>query len=216
MHIDWLFFIIYNNNVLLALRGIGLDKHKAPTRLSDLSDAQLADEVRKGNQAAFEEMTARYQGLISLVASRYSAAGFDHSDFMQEGLLALLSACKAYKAEESKASFRTYAGVCISNRFLSVIRSAATKGTIPFDRIVPIEDMEISDSNQTNPETLIIEQESSRLLARLIRDRLSELEMKVLRLYLHGNSYTEIAKRLSTSTKSVDNALQRIRKKLAE
>ena len=76
--------------------------------------------------------------------------------------------------------------------------------------------MEISDSNQTNPETLIIEQESSRLLARLIRDRLSELEMKVLRLYLHGNSYTEIAKRLSTSTKSVDNALQRIRKKLAE
>ncbi len=216
MYIDWLFFIIYNNNVLLALRGIGLDEHKAHPHLSTISDAQLAVEVRDGNQAAFEEMTARYQGLISLVASRYSAAGFDHADFMQEGLLALLSACRSYKVDESKASFRTYAGVCISNRFLSVIRSAATKGTIPFDRIVPIEDMEISDSNQTNPETLIIEQESSRLLAKLIRDRLSELEMKVLRLYLHGRSYTEIAEKLSVSTKSVDNALQRIRKKLAE
>ncbi len=193
-----------------------MDEHKAHPHLTAMTDTLLAQEIRKGNQAAFEEMTARYRGLISLVASRYSAAGFDHSDFMQEGLMALLSACKSYNVKESKASFRTYASVCISNRFLSVIRSAATKGAIPFDRIVPIEDMEISDSNRTNPETLVIEQESSKHLAQLIRDKLSELEMKVLRLYLGGKSYTEIAKKLSVSTKSVDNALQRIRKKLAE
>ena len=87
-----------------------MDKHKAPTRLSDLSDAQLADEVRKGNQAAFEEMTARYQGLISLVASRYSAAGFDHSDFMQEGLLALpAKPTKRKKARQAFAPMQEFA-----------------------------------------------------------------------------------------------------------
>lgn len=193
-----------------------MDAHKAHPHLTAMTDSLLSEEVLSGNEAAFEEMTVRYQGLISHIASRYSAAGFDHSDFMQEGLMALLSACKTYKSEDGKASFRTYAGVCISNRFLSVIRSAATKGTIPVDRIDSIEDMEISDSNRTNPEALIIEQESSSQLRKLIKDRLSELEMKVLRLYLSGKSYAEISGILSVSTKSVDNALQRIRKKLAE
>ncbi len=211
------YFLSYTiDNVLLALRGIGLDAHKAHPHLTAMTDTLLTQEVRRGNEAAFEEMTARYQGLISHISSRYSAAGFDHADFMQEGLLALLSACKSYNADESKASFRTYAGVCISNRFLSVIRSAATKGAIPFDRIDSIDDIEIADSNRTNPETLIIEQESSNQLRQLIRDKLSELEMKVLRLYLGGKSYADISKSLSVSPKSVDNALQRIRKKLAE
>lgn len=193
-----------------------MDKHRIYTDLTALDDSLLAQEVRNGSEAAFEEMTVRYRGLISLIADRYSAAGFDHADFMQEGLLALLSACKSYDNRDNRASFRNFAGVCISNRFLSVIRSANTKSAIPFDRLVPIENLEISDSNKSNPETLIIEQESSRDLARLIKDKLSPLEMRVLKLYLGGNPYQEIAKQLNVSSKSVDNALQRIRHKLAK
>ncbi len=192
-----------------------MDAHTHNTPLSALTDPELAKEVCAGNDAAFEEMTGRYKGLISLIASKYSAAGFDRADFMQEGLIALLSACKAYNNKEPRASFKNFAGVCINNRYLSVIRSTATKSVIPTDKIVPIEDVEISDRNKTNPENLIIEQENIRQFAQIIRDRLSELELKVLRLYLGGKPYCEIAEELSVSAKSVDNALQRIRKKLA-
>lgn len=193
-----------------------MDEHKVQLDLGSFSDMQLADEVKKGNEAAFEEISDRYRGLISSIAARYSAAGIDHADLMQEGLLALLSACKAYDNREDKASFRNFAGVCISNRFLSVIRSASTKSAIPRDRIIPIEDVDISDQNQSNPETLMLQKESSRDFAKLIKDRLSPLEMNVLRLYLGGMSYAEISGKLNVSAKSVDNALQRIRKKLAQ
>lgn len=177
------------------------------------SDSVLADEVRKGNQSAFTEMVRRYQGLIGYFASQYSAAGYEHADFMQEGLMALHSACKTYD-ESKKASFRNYAGVCINNRFMSLIRSANTKSAIPRDSIVSFEDIEPSDHNLGNPEALILEQESSRNLVSLIRDMLSPLEFSVLKAYLQGLSYTQIAQKLSVSAKAVDNAMQRIRRKI--
>lgn len=193
-----------------------MEGNKLQPDFTAFSDAELALEIRNGNEAAFEEITNRYQGLISTVARKYSAAGFDHSDFMQEGLLALLSACKSFDTAEQKASFKNFAAVCISNRFLSVIRSANAKSSIPQDRIVPIEDIEISDQNRQNPENLIVEQESSQNLQKLIKDKLSALELNVLKLYLEGFSYTEIGDKLSVSSKSVDNALQRIRRKIAD
>ena len=179
------------------------------------SDAELALEIKSGNKSAFDEITKRYRGLVSSIARRYSAAGLEHSDFMQEGLIALLSACKAYNPD-NKATFKNFAAVCISNRFFSVIRSANTKGAIPYEQIVPIEGIEISDQNQSNPETLILQQESSRDLQNIIKNKLSLLEQNVLKLYLNGYSYQEIADKLSISSKSVDNALVRIRRKIAE
>lgn len=192
-----------------------MNNSKAQPNLALLEDAELASEVKRGNNTAFEEITNRYKGLINAIAAKYSAAGFDHADFMQEGLLALLCACKAYDNRENKANFRNYAGVCISNRFLSVIRSQSTKRSIPCDHIVDIDGLEISDQNRSNPETLMMEQERADALRNLIRNTLSPLEMSVLKLYLSGFAYTKIADRLSVSPKSVDNALQRIRKKLA-
>ena len=193
-----------------------MDEYKSQPDFASYSDTDLTLEIKKGNQAAFEEITKRYRGLISTIALKYSAVGFDHSDFIQEGLMALHNACKAYSLEENKASFKNFAAVCISNRFLSVIRKANAKSTIPADKLVPIEDLEISDHNRQNPETLIMEQESSEDLRNLIKTKLSALEQNVLRLYLSGFSYTEIAGKLSVSTKSVDNALVRIRRKIAE
>lgn len=193
-----------------------MENQKLQPDFSTCSDAELSFEIKKGNQAAFEEITNRYRGLISTIALNYSAVGFDQSDFMQEGLIALLSACKAFSADEKKASFKNFAAVCISNRFLSVIRKANAKSTIPTDKLVPIEDIEISDHNRQNPETLLMEQESSNDFRAFLKNKLSHLEQNVLKLYLSGFSYTEIAKKLSVSSKSVDNALVRIRRKIAE
>lgn len=188
---------------------------KAQQDIRAYSDSVLAQKVKDSSDAAFEEITRRYQGLIGSIAGRYSAAGFDHADFMQEGLLALLSACKSFDQSEEKASFRNYAAVCISNRFMSVIRSTHSKSTIPENIIVPFEEIELSDNNSLNPETLIMEQESTKDLLENIRNSLSPLEMDVLRNYLCGMHYTEIAEKLGITPKSVDNALQRIRKKIS-
>lgn len=182
--------------------------------MTAFSDAELAQEIRSGNQSAFEEISARYQGLIGSIAAKYTAAGFDRADFMQEGLIALLSACKAYDRTKGDASFRNFAAICISRRFMSVIRSANAKGVIPEESLVPYEGIELSDNNALNPETLILRQEDTRVLTQTLKDNLSALEMNVLRLYLSGRTYTHIAQKLGITTKSVDNALQRIRRKI--
>ncbi|MGN0453149.1 MAG: sigma-70 family RNA polymerase sigma factor [Ruminococcus sp.] len=181
--------------------------------LKTLTDSELARLVRQGSDSAFEEISKRYSGIIHSIAAKYSAAGFDRSDFMQEGLLALLSACKSFSSEGC-ASFRTYTALCISRRFMSVIRKAHAKGAIPDDTLISYDDIEISDQNTQNPETLFIEKESSIGLQNTIRQKLSPLELEVLRLYLQGLSYADISELLGKSSKSVDNALQRIRRKL--
>ena len=193
-----------------------MDQQRKKSDFTSYSDEALAAKVKGGSDSAFEEITKRYRGLIGSISKRYSAAGFEHSDFMQEGLIALLSACKAFKEDDKSMNFRNFAALCISNRFFSVIRSANTKGTIPADHLVPIEDIEISDMNMSNPENLILQQESTRDLKKLLRDKLSPLEQNVLKHYLNGYSYQEISEKLSVSSKSVDNALQRIRRKIAE
>ena len=191
-----------------------MEGFKTPRELALCSDAELVQLVNAGAGPAFEEIAKRYKGLIGYFAKQYSASGTEPADFMQEGLLALHSACKTYD-EAKKASFKNYAGICINNRFMSYIRSMNTKSAIPRDSIVSFEDIEPSDQNFGNPENLILEQESSQNLTNLIKGKLSPLEIKVLKFYLQGVSYVQIAEKLSVSSKTVDNAMQRIRRKTA-
>ncbi len=180
---------------------------------TDCSDLSLAEKVRLGDDKAFQILSSRYAGLILSIAARYSAMGLDRNDFSQEGLLGLLWACKAYDSQKS-SSFKNFAALCINRRFLSLVRKDKSKSAIPKENLIPIENLEISDENTSNPENLILQKEQAEDFDRLLKNRLSSLEQKVLRLYLSGISYSDIAKQLSTSSKSVDNALQRIRKKL--
>lgn len=190
-----------------------MEGHNKNQKLKACTDTELTIEIQKGNQAAFEEMVSRYKGLIGYFASQYSAAGYDHADFMQEGLLALHSACKTYN-QNKKASFRNYAGVCINNRFMSLIRKSNAKSAIPGDSILSFEDIDPSDYNRNNPETMILEQESSNELITFIREALSPFELSVLKAYLKGLSYAQIGQILSVPAKAVDNAMQRIRRKI--
>ena len=180
---------------------------------SEFSDLSLAEKVRRGDNEAFGVLSNRYGGLIRSIAERYSAAGLDRNDFSQEGLLGLLWACKAFDSEKN-ASFKNFASICINRRFLSLVRKDMSKKAIPKEKLLSIEDLEISDENTLNPEILMLQKEQAEDFDKLLKSRLSPLEQKVLRLYLSGMTYSEISKKLSVSLKSVDNALQRIRKKL--
>lgn len=182
--------------------------------ISDCSDAELTALVREGSEPAFEIICERYSPLISSIASGYSVAGLDKNDFIQEGMLALLSASRSYR-EDRSTSFRTYAGVCITRRFLSLIKKSGNKSTVPSDALVSLDELDILESDRSNPETVLLEKESSDALKKAITDRLSDFELSVLRHYLRAWSYSEIADKLGVSIKSVDNALQRIRKKIA-
>jgi RNA polymerase sporulation-specific sigma factor len=141
-------------------------------------------------------------------ANRYAGViGQDNEDFIQEGLLALFRAVKGYD-EASGFKFSTYAITCVNNAMASAIRKHMK--SLDADRLGASGD----EAALKPPEELFIEQEGSAQLAWQIRSLLSDFERQTLKLYLRGNSYLEISSALSSTTKAVDNALQRVRKKL--
>lgn len=175
---------------------------------SERSDAALVELFRQGNSEAFDELVQRYKGTIGFLASRYSAQGYDHNDFVQEGLLGLLAACKTY---DGSSGFGTYLSVVTERRFISVIRRLNSKKSVPGNALVQLDGLEdkLLDTAMT-PEQLLIQKEQQATLRTLLSDR----EIKVLTLYEAGHSYSEIGKKLGISEKSVDNALQRVRRKV--
>lgn len=181
-------------------------------QLSKLDDTALCALVCDGNEPAFEEITHRYKGLIRLISKDYSYPGFDSSDFMQLGLLGLYSACKTYKSE-SALSFKNFAAVCIRRRYISLVRSLLNQKSIPADALVSIDHVQNLDAAST-PEALLLDKENDRLFYELVKNKLSHMEMCALKGYIGGMSYSEIAESTGLSTKAVDNALQRVRKKL--
>ena len=171
-----------------------------------LSDAQLANFVSLGDDRAFDELVVRYLDTISIIARKFSAEGYEHNDFVQEGLVGLLCSCKAFD-QNGGASFK--------RRFISIIRRGEQKKAIPSSSIVPMEDVgeSIEDSAKTPEELLMCREQLDQLMLRL-QSVLSKSEYDVLMLYGNGLSYKEIAEKLSVTEKAVDNALQRARKKV--
>ncbi len=170
-------------------------------------------------------MVLRYARLVRMCARPYFLFGGDSEDLMQEGMLGLLSAVREFSPER-KVSFRYYAELCIRRRMISAVRAAAGDKHTPLNTYVSFElslfvgSQEFASfgsplTRQENPEDIIISQEQLRSLAKLIKGQLTELEHSVLSFYLNGLSYSEIAKEVNRPTKSVDNAVQRIRRKVA-
>lgn len=175
-----------------------------------LSDEVLAEKCRHSELAA-AEMISRYIGFIRKRAAcvgREATGVIGADDLVQEGLMALVSAYLSYSADKG-ACFRTYAGVCITNRIRDAVRKS---GSIP----VPVDDSELFSVKETanSPEDIFIGKESASELYTRIVACLSDGEWAVFRLFLIGIGYDEIASRLSISVKSVDNAMQRSRRKL--
>ena len=185
-------------------------------KMADFTDDQLASLVSNSNSNAFVELAARYLSLIKAKASHFRNAMFETDDLCQEGLMGLLNAARTYDAVGG-ASFRTYAGVCISNRMIMACRAAVSRKNLPLNNFVSLSDddtaIEMQD-HTTNPETVLIDHENLKLMRQHIEQTLSPLEQRVLMLYLSGCCYNDISDKLGITSKAADNALQRVRFKL--
>ena len=193
------------------------------TDYSALDDRTLQKHAVEGDRNAEEVLVERYLRLVRICARPLFLAGGDSEDLIQEGTFGLLSAIKNFDPEDG-SSFRTFAEHCIRMRLLSAIKSASRNKHFPLNDGISLEQLSeessadlsaLSENFRCNPEELVLARESKEELYAAFSRCLSRFEIKVLDLYLEGLSYREIAERLCKSAKSVDNAVQRIRHKLA-
>lgn len=186
-------------------------------KLMSLDDEKLASLVKDENDEAFEVLTSRYMKLISSVAVKYKEIStlYDITDFTQEGLLGLYLACKTY-SKDKDSNFKNYLMICVENRYISIVRSLSKKANIPDSSLKTI-DLSLDDTSDNTQQSIQENLESKEYIQsvnKTLKDKLSDLEYNVVKMYLSGMSYKEIAKSLSITDKAVDNSLQRIHKKL--
>lgn len=181
-----------------------------------LSDDDLVRLYSSGRESAFTALTDRYIGLIRSITSKYRVAGLEPDDLTQEGLMGLFCAVRSFDPEGG-ASFRTYLSLCINRRIISLLKRSEGNRSKALNDYIPIDDASLAQAyGSADPEDMYIGKENMRFLEEATMKLLSEKERKVLRLYLAGESYSEISQTLGVGRKSVDNAMQRIRKKLRE
>jgi len=181
--------------------------------------------AQEGNGYAMELLLNKYKNFVRSKARSYFLIGADHEDIVQEGMIGLYKAIRDFCAEK-RASFRAFAELCITRQIITAIKTATRQKHIPLNSYVslnkPVYDDEsgrtlldiIIEGRIVNPEDLLINRESLMTIEADILAMLSGLERDVLASYLQGKSYKEIAKDLRRQVKSIDNALQRVKRKL--
>ena len=188
-----------------------------------LNDLQLQKLSAQGERLAEEALAERYMRQVRCCARPFVLAGGDSEDLIQEGMFGLISAIRQFNPEAG-VSFRTFAEHCIKMRLLSAVKSASRLKHFPLNDGISLEQLTEDSSSQlsatseifrNSPEVLVLARESKEELYALFSRCLSRLEKSVLSLYLDGFSYSEIAARLNKDPKAIDNAVQRIRRKLA-
>lgn len=181
---------------------------------SSLNDNELAALSKSGDDNAFNELAMRYLNTINFIAHKYSAEGYEQNDFVQEGLLSLLYACRTFD-ENGNSGFKNYMSVVVERRFISIIRRSNTQKAVPKSALVQLDALgdTLEDLSQT-PEELLMCREHLKMALNKLKTVLSKTEFEVVMLYGNGLSYKEISKKLSISEKSADNALQRARRKI--
>ena len=190
--------------------------HFMSDKFLSLDDSELIVLCRKGDEKAYSALIARYLFTVRSRASVYENSGIDFEDLMQEGYIGLVNAVKSYESNFG-TSFSTFAYMCIDRNILSAVRKSMAKKQIPKSALVFIEDdKELCDKTFQNPETAVISKEMQEKVWQIIDLELSDFERQVLDLYLLGYSYQKIGEKLDCSKKAVDNAIQRIRKKLKQ
>jgi RNA polymerase sporulation-specific sigma factor len=190
-----------------------------------LADEQLLLRLREGDAGAEDALYARYKQIVRSKARTYFLIGADREDIIQEGMIGLYKAVMDYQFDK-QSSFRSFAELCITRQIITAIKAATRKKHMPlntyisFNRSVyegenerPLIDV-LTSTRITDPEEVLIGRENYAAVADSIEHSLSKLERNALGYYLFGYSYQQIADALGISTKSVDNAIQRVKKKL--
>ena len=178
---------------------------------SDFSDNELVTLVREGDSNAVDVLISRYKGTVSYYAEKFFSELFTFEDWYQEGMIGLFFAIRSYRADGG-ASFNTYASVCIKNRLSSCLKKLTNTKNPPSDVLVPFDGSLNISVNSVEDD--YIATESFRNFENIIFSKLSETEQNVIKYYLAGFSYREIAQRLNITEKSVDNAVSRAKNKL--
>jgi len=200
--------------VRMYLKEIG----KVPL-LSPEEEIELAKRMELGDENARKRLAEANLRLVVSIAKRYVGRGMQFLDLIQEGMIGLFKAVRDFQTDK-EASFATFARVCIDRQIYSAIQNSNRQKHQPLNSYVSLnqedESSPIWELSVENPESIIIDQETTEDLRKRISDYLSPMENKVLDLYLKGKGYVEIGGILNKSPKSVDNALQRIRSKIRE
>ena len=191
----------------------------------DHTDEQVVAKAQQGDAVAVEYLLGKYKNFVRSKARSYFLIGADHEDIVQEGMIGLFKAIRDYQPERL-SSFRAFAELCITRQIITAIKTATRQKHVPLNSYVslnkPIYDEEsdrtlmdvIVECHAQNPEELIIGREEILTLRDKVEQVLSGLEQDVLSAYLDGKSYQEIADMLGRHVKSIDNALQRVKRKL--
>ena len=181
-----------------------------------LRDEPLVLLAREGSPAALQILFERYAPLIESRVAR-GGAGLDRDDLLQEGRIGLFLALLSFDDDKSTL-FKTYAGVCITHQIHSARRRADRKKHRPLNTYLPLQSDDFSTSygasSAVDPVDALIDKENFENIREMIMHKLSDFERKSFTLHLGGSTYTEIAEHLASSPKAVDNALQRVRRKL--
>ena len=179
---------------------------------SEYSDEELCQLVASGDRDAEEILVKRYLRTVRVCARPFFLAGGDSEDLIQEATFGLLKAIREFDPGHD-ARFRTFAEVCIRNRIRSAVTTAARSKHAPLNESIPFESPMLGSG--ASPEELYISREEEAERFSKLERKLSPLEQKILVLFLHGLSYREISEQVGRPAKSVDNAIQRIRHKIA-
>ena len=196
-----------------------------PGCYSEMTDEQIVKLCHDGDAMAEEYLLNKYKNFVRSKARSYFLIGADHEDIVQEGMIGLYKAIRDFK-QEKLSSFRAFAELCITRQIITAIKTATRQKHIPLNSYVslnkPLYDEEsdrtlldiLMEGTTSNPEDMIINQENLGNIHKRINEVLSGLEQEVLAAYLDGKSYQEIAEALGRHVKSIDNALQRVKRKL--
>jgi RNA polymerase sporulation-specific sigma factor len=193
----------------------------------ELEDLQLVLKARNGDQAALDQLLRRYTGFVRLKASSYFLAGGDAEDLVQEGLIGLYKAVRDFRSDK-ETSFRSFAELCVTRQIITAIKTATRYKHAPLNTYVsfshtpagqdPEGECTLGDAlpgpSVNDPSVVVISSEELQSLVFTLGTGLSRLEADALRLYLEGSSYEEMAEELGCDTKTIDNALQRVKRKI--
>lgn len=192
---------------------------------STMNDEEIVEDSRAGDDRALEYLINKYKGFVRAKARTYFLIGADREDIIQEGMIGLYKAIRDFR-KDKLSSFRAFAELCITRQIITAIKTATRQKHIPLNSYVslnkPIFDEEsnrtlmdiISEESINDPEEMVINREEFSGIEAKMGEILSSLECEVLTSYLQGKSYQEIAVELDRHVKSIDNALQRVKRKL--
>lgn len=194
---------------------------------AQIKDEDLIEMIKAGNKPALEHLINRYKDLVNMKVSKYYIVGAEREDIVQEGLIGLYKAIKSYQSNKQN-SFKSFASICIERQLITAIKTSNRQKHMPLNSYISLnkEAYENDDENNNvdlieilnaniieDPLDMITKKEYYQIVEDTIDKSLSDFEKKVLGCYIQGESYIEIAQRLDTPVKSIDNAIQRIRKK---